>query len=341
MTILIFVALLTLFISANCSLYEAILYSTRAGALEAAKAKPAIRVRAQNMLEMKKNISSPIAAILILNTVANTAGATVVGMYADRVLPAWGVILFSALFTSAILLFAEIMPKTAGAVYWRTLWPYVVFPVRLIRIVFKPIVLGVQYFSSFFDTKAAVTITEEEILALVKLGAREGELSREEGMMVNNIIKLDSSLVRDVMTPRTVIFSLDVDQTIGKAYELARDCGFSRLPVYSEITENIIGYVLMQDLEVGRNSRRKSLKSILRSVPLVQEDMTSISMLMSFLKKRNHLAIVKDEFGGTAGVVTMEDIIETILGAEIVDETDRMVDTRAVAKKTSRRRRKK
>ena len=336
MLILVIVVCLTIFVSAQCSLYEATLYSTRMGALEASKTKKRFRSLSLRMINMKRKVSEPIAAILILNTLANTAGATLAGMYAHSVLGAGLVPLFSILFTIAILFFAEIMPKTLGVAYWRTLWPFIVWPITLIQYALYPFIVVTKKISaSLTRGKTAPFITEEEILGVVKLGAKEGEISQLESQMVQNIISLEDKTIREIMTPRTVIFSLPANLPVKEAYEVAAQKGFSRIPVYDEDRENICGYVMIHDLGSEKSFRdpEKTLGDIMKPIVFVKEEEDCLAALTVFLKKRRHIAIVNDAYDGVAGLVTLEDLLETVLGAEIVDEMDKNIDMQKVALK--------
>lgn len=335
MTILIFVVILTIVISANCSLYEAVLYSTRLGTLESAKNKGKRQRLAGLFIEMKKNISKPIAAILILNTVANTAGATIAGMYAANVLGVSYIAIFSIGLTLSILFLSEILPKTVGAVHWRRFWPWIVYPVEVIKYVLYPAIYVAEKFTSLITkSQKTITITEDEILALVHLGAREGEISFEESRMVRNIISLEEKNVKDIMTPRTVIFSLDAAMTVEKAQKIASKKGLTRIPVYEEQREYISGYVLLNDLSSKSLTQPKTkLKNMVRPIYFVPETVNCLTLLTNFLKHRRHIAIVVDEYGGVDGLVTLEDLIETMLGTEIVDETDQVVDLQESARK--------
>jgi CBS domain containing-hemolysin-like protein len=338
MTILILVVLVTLIISANCSLYEAVLYSTRPATLEAAKTKVKRGKLATQFIALKKNISEPIAAILILNTIANTAGATIAGMYATKVLGTSLVPLFSILLTLGILFLSEIVPKTIGAVHWRGLWPVIVRPLQVMNMVLKPVIYLTEKISRLITKDQKITtITEEEILALVHLGAREGEISKEESRMVRNIIDLENRLVKEIMTPRRMIFSLPSTMTIENAFKSASGKGITRIPLYEGDKENIIGYVLSHDISEAKmqDEAGKILLSIKRPISTVPETANCLTLLTGFLKQRKHIAIVSDEFGGVDGLVTMEDLLETLLGSEIIDETDRIVDLQEAARKQS------
>lgn len=336
MITLLLIVFLTLTISAVCSLFEAILYSTRVGTVEVAKSKGDKKGIASQFLRMKKNISAPISSILILNTIANTAGATLAGMYAARVLGGPNVPLFSIILTLSILFFSEIIPKTIGAVHWRRLWALIVRPLAFIRLVLHPLVFVTQKLSSFITAgQSPITITEEEILAAAQMGAREGEISDQEHAIINNLIHLENKTVREIMTPRPVIFSLDADLTVSEALPLSSERGFTRVPIYEEDKENIIGYVRIHDLTAAKNLQnpKLALKEIARSISFIPEMINCFNLLSDFLRQRKHIAIVVDEYGGLAGVVTLEDLLETLLGHEIVDENDHAIDLQEVARK--------
>ena len=343
MGILVLVVSLTIFISFQCSLYEATLYSTRMGALESAKGKKKQRSSALHMIGLKRDISVPISAILILNTLANTAGATIAGMYAHKVLGSVLVPVFSILFTLAILFLAEIMPKTLGAVYWRNLWPFIVWPLRVISRALYPAIIVTRGFSNLLTGgKTPPPVSEEEILGVIRLGAREGEISYLESRMLHNIIELENRPVREVMTPRTVMFSLDGNQTVETALQAVTEGGFSRIPVYEGDKDNITGYVMIHDLSSAKMLSKPGtpVHSIARPISFVSEDSNCLTLLTEFLQRRSHISVVHDEYGSVRGIVTLEDLLETVLGMEIVDETDRVTDLQKLAHKraTGRRR---
>ncbi len=336
MAILLLVVFLTVFISAQCSLYEATLYSTRMGVLEAARSQKRLRRLAVSMIGMKRHIDVPISAILILNTLANTAGATIAGMYAHEVLGTSLVPVFSILFTLAILFIAEIMPKTLGAVYWRHLWPFIVWPIMLMKYSLYPFIVITRRFTKIFTGAISTPpITEEEILGVIRLGAREGEISLLESRMVHNIISLEDKSVREIMTPRTVVFSLEETLSITEAYEKACESGFSRIPVFRDDREDITGYVLINDLGSMKNlsDKNKKLSSLVKPIVFVDEQQNCLALLADFLKRRRHIAVVRDTYGGVAGLVSLEDLLETVLGAEIIDETDKEIDMQQFALK--------
>jgi CBS domain containing-hemolysin-like protein len=335
MAILFLVVLLTLGISALCSLFEATLYSTRMGALEAASSGGQLGHLAKRLISMKRQIDVPIAAILILNTIANTAGATIAGMYAAEILAPQFAIPFSILFTLGILFLAEILPKTLGAVYWRRIWPFIVWPLTMIRYALQPALIITQAFTRILTRGQSIPpVTEDEIIAMARLGAQAGEISPEESVMVRNIIELENKSVRNIMTPRPVMFSLDANMTVAEALPQVSATGFTRIPIYEEDREHIVGYVVFQELSAARTSNlaHTPLHRFAKTISFISETVNCLTLLTTFLKFRRHIAIVSDEYGGVAGLVTLEDLIETLLGTEIVDETDRVVDLQQSAR---------
>jgi CBS domain containing-hemolysin-like protein len=342
MGILMLIVFLTLGISALCSLFEATLYSTRTGALEAAKSEGRLKRQALRLISMKRQIDVPIAAILILNTIANTAGATLAGMYASTVLGPSRVILFSIAFTLGILFLSEIFPKTLGAIYWRRLWPFIVWPVTVMRYALYPAIVITQGVTRILTQGQTIPlVTEDEIVAMARLGAQAGEITPEESHMVHNIIELENQQVRDIMTPRTVIFSLDAGLTVEEALPKVNTRGLTRIPVYEDDREHIVGYVMFQDLSAAHTAHRDETKlhAIAKPLSFIPETVNCLTLLTTFLKNRRHIAIVSDEYGGVAGLVTLEDLLETLLGVEIVDETDRVVDLQQSARQRRRRHR--
>ena len=341
MAILISVVAVTLMVSAMCSLFEAVLYSARMGALEMAKAgdDENMTQRAAQMLQMKKHVAAPISAILILNTVANTAGATLSGMYCHKVLGDQYILIFSIGLTLGILFISEIIPKTFGAVHWRGLWPYTVRPILVMRCILGPAIWLIHQLTRFITSgQTTSSATEEEILALMNVSEREGEITAEENAMVQSIINLEDKLAQDVMTPRTVMSTLDSMTTLEDAIPTAANAAFSRFPIYKDEREEIIGYILTRDLYAAAiRNKKQAVVALAKDIEFVPETANCLTLLNTFLKHRHHIAIVTDEYGGLAGLITLEDLIETALGSEIVDETDRATDLQALARRRKER----
>ncbi|MBF0552829.1 MAG: HlyC/CorC family transporter [Deltaproteobacteria bacterium] len=339
MVALIVVVVLVIVLTMIFSFVEAVLYSTPRAELDAAISEDRQTKAARLFLSLKKNIAAPLAAMLILSTVVTTVGASTAGALAIELFGPKRLIWFSFAFTLIILVFSEIIPKTVGAIYWRSLWPYVGHPLQLMIWILYPGVQFCLWLSRIITGgNQAVLVTEEEILAMVRLGVHSKEISDMESLMVHNIIGLEDKDVGRIMTPRTVIFGLDISMTVQSAYEAACNSGFSRIPVFAGSPENINGYVMMKDLSSRDAWEHPTtpIKRLVKPVTFVPEHTNCLILLRRFLEKRQHMAIVVDEYGGLEGLVTLEDLLETIIGQEIVDETDRTVDMQALARKKKR-----
>lgn len=338
MTFLVLVVIVTIIMRFQCALYEAILLSTRFGTLEAAKAKGVAGrdTLARQLIDMKKNISGTIASILILTVVVDTAGSAVAGILATEALGSATLPLFSIALVLTILFLGEIAPKTLGVVYWRSLWPFIVWPLKWTRYLLYPLVVVTQKFSNLLTRgHKAPSVTEEEILAAVRMGAQEGQITVAESELVHNIIALEDKQISEIMTPRTVMFSLDASMPVADAMEAADQRGLTRIPIYEGDRENIRGYILRHDLFSSKAlaNPQAPIKSIAKPISFVPETNNALALLTMSLQHRRHIFVVVDEYGGVAGLVTLEDLIETLLGKEIVDETDIAVDLQEIARK--------
>jgi CBS domain containing-hemolysin-like protein len=338
MTALLLITAITLSVSALCSLFEAVLYSTRIGTLEAARHAEPQDMRTEHMLRMKRNVAQPITAILVLNTIANTAGANLAGVMSANVLGSVGVAVFPVFLVLGILFLSELIPKTAGAIHWRRLWPWIAYPLFGLRTVLLPVIWMIEGFTRLLTHGASYpSVTEDEILAIVKLGASEGHISEEEGAIVRNIIHLENKHAKDIMTPRVVAFTVDAESTVTDALERLRPVGFSRIPMFKEHPENITGYVLRRELySESYEHGDRLLQSMAKPISFVPETANCLTLLNQFLKHRRHIAMVADEYGGVAGLITLEDLLETALGSEIIDETDRIIDMQTEARERGR-----
>lgn len=341
MFVLITIVILTILISAHCSLCEAVLYSTRLGMLESEKAEGRRSYKAAKFIEMRKQISIPLSSILILNTAAHTAGSLIAGRYAHEMLEASWFPLFSTMFMLVILFFGEIIPKTLGAVHWRYFWHLIVMPLNVMKYMLYPLIfISHKISESMTHESMAPMMTEKDILGAIRLGVKDGEISPMESKMLHNIIRLEEKEIRQVMTPRTVMFTLDENMTMEDAFDKAIEEGFSRIPLYRKEKENIVGYVMLHDLTSAKLLSRQNLRlsSLSKPIPIVPEKQNCLVMLTEFLKKRRHIAITCDEYGGVSGLVSLEDILETMLGTEIVDENDSVVDLQKLARKQRQKR---
>ena len=337
MTVLLLAAGISIVVSALCSLLESILYSTRAITLEAASSAGDRTARA--MKGLKKRVDQPLAAILILNTVANTAGAAVAGWSAGKV---WGhqyLWLFSIFFTLAILLLSEIIPKTVGAVHWRGIWRWSVWPLRVMVWTFRPIIKLTEAITGYIQRgkRPGPVVSEEELLAAASLGAHGGEISQLEHSLIKNIILLEDMTAREIMTPRTVLQTVDGSLKVAEVRAEARQWSHTRIPVYDREPEEVVGYVLKATvLQAEGPDLDKDLVQLVQPLRYVPDTINLLTLLDHFLRRREQVYLVVDEYGAIRGLVTLEDVLETLVGREIVDETDEVADLQELARQRSR-----
>ncbi len=322
MTMLLVIAGGTVLISSVCSLFETILYSTRVGVLEAQRADGKYARLAERFMAMKSNIARPTSAILILNTIANTAGATVCGMYAAQVLGAGWVPLFSVGLTVAILFIGEILPKTYGAIHWRTLWQFIVWPLTLMQAGLSPLIRVTGAFADFFTGRRdGPTITEGEIQANIQLGRQAGELSASELQLLNAVFHFDDMLTRQVMVARQDVAFLDAHWPLDKCLEVARRTRHTRFPLCVDSLDKVIGLIHVKDLLGIADDADIDLSSIARPLHHIPETLPLSRLLREMQSSHQHMALVDDEYGSVVGVITMENVVEQIVGA-VQDEFD-------------------
>ena len=322
MTVLFVVAGLTVLISSMCSLFEAILYSTRMGALEAEKAEGKHTALADRFIAMKSNIAEPTSAILVLNTIANTAGATVCGMYASQVLGVGWVPAFSVGLTLAILFVGEILPKTYGATHWRSIWRIIVWPLTVMQNGLKPIIRVTQAFANLFSGARGVpAITEHEIQANIRLGRKAGELTASELKLLNAVFHFDDMLARQVMVPRREIVSFDVQWRLQRCLDLAKQTGHTRFPLCEGSLDKAIGLIHVKDLLGVAADDNVDLKSVARPLRHIPETLPISRLLREMQSTRQHMVLIDDEYGSVVGLITLENVVEQIVGA-VQDEFD-------------------
>ena len=327
-TLLITYMLLSLIISALCSVLEATILSTPMSyvtTLETQGAKGWERLK-----QYKTNIDRPISAILIVNTIANTVGASLVGSTAagyasshfsasDQTSLFVGIV--SGVFTFLILVFSEIVPKTIGSTYWRKL----ALPAS--RIIHIYIIM----------TYVLVILLEKitEVAAMVTVGTEEGVLEKKENRMIQNLLRLDSVAAHEIMTPSVVVAMAEEEMTLREFYGEEEYKNFSRIPVYKgEESDYITGYVLRQEIleRLAEDKFDTKLGELARPILSFSEDEDVSTIWEKLLEKKEHISIIIDEYGTLRGIVTLEDVIETMLGFEIVDEKDEVVDMQELAK---------
>ncbi len=336
MTLLLLYVALALGVSFLCSIMEAVLLSVPPSYVARLEADGSAVGR--QLAKLKAEVDRPLAAILSLNTIAHTVGAAGAGAQAAVVFGSAWFGVFSAVLTFLILVLSEIVPKTLGALYWRALVPWVVRLLVPVMLLMWPLVLlsrGITWLIA--RGKEAPIVERAEIAALAELGAREGVLRAGESRIVRNLFRLGRLRAEDIMTPRTVLVALPEDETVENALQREEMLRFSRLPVYSGSLDNVTGFVLKSDilLHAARAAGRAEgvqLSDLMRPLLTVPESLPLPELFDRLMADGAHIARVVDEFGGTAGLVTMEDVFETLIGLEIVDEMDTVEDMREHAR---------
>ncbi|MGJ8637866.1 MAG: CNNM domain-containing protein [Opitutaceae bacterium] len=325
----------TIGVSALCSILEAMILSTNTVEIEGLKKKHP--KRGEMLEKYKVELEETSSAILSLNTIANTLGATMVGGLAVKIWPEDANVLLkvSSAMAIVILLFSEIIPKNMGVLYKPALQPILVFPLSWLCSVMKPISSVVSIFVKFLLRPTETTTdSDEEILLLAEKSAKEGTLTTNERDMINNALSLDELLVNAIMTPRTVVYSINEEETIGSLFEKSIDVPFARIPVYRDQTDNIQGIVRRRDLLKAKANDEDHVRiaDLAGETLFIPDNAAASDALQTFLKSRQQLAIAVDEFGSMSGVITMEDVIEHIIGQEIFEDDDQAVDMREFAR---------
>lgn len=336
---LIIAVVLAVGISAFCSILEAVLYSLSSSQVEMLKKQG--HSSAPLLQELREDIEEPITAILTLNTIAHTIGAAVAGAAAAVVFGENNLFLFSAVFTLIILLFSEILPKTIGISYSILLAPYIAFPLRWMIILLRPIVWLCQLMTHLIpQPEGSDSISAEELQTIAALSRQSGEIGADQERVIFNILELGSRIVRDVMTPRTVTFSLDETLTVADAMKNeSRLSNHSRVPVYKNDADNVTGIIMRRDVLLAAAEGRQDvpLMELMSPVHFVAETSSLNHILVEFFDLHLHLFVVVDEYGAVTGVISMEDVLEEIVGREIMDESDKTQDMRELARKLNRK----
>ena len=329
MTLLLAYFFLALFLSFLCSLLEAVLLSTPASYSSILSKQNASQ--GDRLERFKENINRPLAAILTLNTFAHTLGAAGVGAQTLELYGESSVAIASGILTLLILVFSEIIPKTIGSVYWRGLIGNTTLIIEVLIFFTYPLVLLAEYISNFGQDEA--TVTREEVIAMAEMGEDEGVLEEQETDIIENTLKLKDVKAKDIMTPRSVIFAVNSDFTVGQVLEEHETLDFTRIPIFEGNLDVIKGMVNRYEIINRKADDQFSTRmhEISQEVPFVNENDPIDKVLELFIKNREHMALVKDNSDILTGLITLEDAIETILGQEIVDEHDSVVDMRDLA----------
>lgn len=338
MTLLLIYLAIAIGVSFLCSVLEAVLLSiTPSYTAQAAARRP---IAGRQLSKVKNQLDESLSSILILNTFAHTMGAAGVGSQALQVFGVEWETLIAVLLTLAILYFSEIIPKTLGATYWRKLAIPSAFVISwLVKLVY-PLVWVSTRLTRLFSNHEGDKITREEIIALASLGHKGGDLLFHENEYLSNILNLREVRTEQVLTPRSVVHMLHHEMTISDALNQPETKQFSRLPVYRDNRDDIIGKVIKRDLfEAERSGHGKdSISNYIKPIIHVSEKLPVHQLLDMFIKNQAHMFMVEDEFGQNAGVATLEDAIETLLGREIIDESDTVEDMQVLAKNKYRER---
>ena len=327
------IMLISILMAALCSTLEATLLSTPLSyitGLEEQGVRGAARLK-----KLKQNTDRPISAILCLNTIANTVGASIVGSLVYEVYGDAIVGLFSTIFTLCILIFSEIIPKTIGTSYWRSLAiPASVIINAMIFISF-PLVWILEHMQRLISSHSTqVSVSREDISAMVSVATEEDVIEKDEKTMIQNLLKLDEVTAHEVMTPSTVVEMAEGQMTIREFYDSA-DLTHSRILVYDDENDDyVVGYALRQDVleKMAEDKFSTTVREITRPILSFPEDEPLGNIWEKLLAKKEHISVIIDEYGTFRGIVTLEDVIETMLGQEIVDETDEVVDMQEYAK---------
>lgn len=332
MNTLFFYFFLALGVSFLCSLLESIILSiTHSHVAVLAKTGS----KSSRLLEnMKENINKPLAAILTVNTVANVVGAAGVGAQAMKLFGSEWVAILTGLLTLCILIFSEIIPKTLGTVYWRPLAGPAVHMITGLIYMTYPFVFLSNYFSKIFTSaNHQQKVSRQEVVAMAEMGEDEGSIREKESDIIENLFNLNDVVAEDVMTPRSVIFALQKDSTVGDVVGEHTPIAFSRIPIFDKDMDDILGFVHRYDLvnKQAEDQFHIKMKDILEPIHTVKQEDSIASILDEFVRRRQQIFMVIDEFGTTTGLITLEDAIETLLGVEIVDEHDSVVDMRKLA----------
>ncbi len=342
MLLLIVYMLIALGFSFFCSIAEAVLLSCTTAyisLLEQEKKRSGILLR-----KLKEDINSPLAAILTLNTIAHTIGAAGVGAQAVKVFGSAYLGIVSAILTLLILVFSEIIPKTLGTHYWRGLAPPMAYSLKVLITALYPFVKLSKILTRGLTHEPTLKgFSRDEFAAMTELGAEEGQLGRQESKIVKNLLRLRETNVESAMTPFPVVFSLPEEMNIEEFFLKHENVRFSRIPIYRDPQEGFSGFVLRGDLLLARakGHTKNKIKEYCREIFTVLSPTKLSQAFDIFMRRRSHIMLIVDEYGGVEGILTLEDVLETLLGLEIIDEGDKAVDMQKLARQLWKRRAKK
>ena len=324
----------TISVSFVCSMMEALVLSTTVSEIESLKKT---HPKSGDRLELLKiNLDETISTILTVNTMANTLGSVIIGGLATKLFGETALGIISGLLTLAVLFFAEVLPKNIGVTFRRQLHPHIVAPLWGICRGLRPITYVCNFFVRLIipQQQPEGHDSDEEIILLAERGAQQGTLTKSESNIITNALSLDDVRVSEIMTPRTVVTALRKNATVGEVFREFPNVPFARIPVYGRNLDDIVGLVRRRDLLKAKANDQdlELVEKLMQEVHFVPETVTVANALQMFLRTHQQLLVVVDEFGATAGVVTMEDVMEQLLGREIFEKDDVAVDMRELAR---------
>ncbi len=343
MTLLLIYATVSIFFSFLCSILEAVLLSVTPTYVNLKKKEG--KSYALSLEALKKDVDKPLIAILTLNTIAHTVGAILVGVQAEQLPYKINILGFnivgvvSAIMTILILVVSEIIPKTIGATYWKSLTN---FTTKTLQVLMFPLkwtgILWLLQLTTKLIGKGAhgeSVLSREDFSAMADIASEEGVFEDSESRVIKNLLNFNSILAKDVMTPRTVMKIAEETTNIDDFFKANPQLRFSRIPIYNNNSDNISGYVLKDDIykDLANDKHQKTLLNLKRDLLVVGRNVPIPHLFEKFIQEKEHIALVVDEYGATSGLVTMEDVIETLLGLEIMDESDTDSDMQQLARK--------
>ncbi len=336
MTPLIIYAVMAVGISFLCSILESILLSSNIAYIQVLK-KESPKV-GEALEKLKNNINISLSSILILNTIANTIGAAGVGAEAAKIFGLEYMFYVSFILTLLILFCSEIIPKTIGAMYWKELAPLATYIIRFFIIITYPLVIiSIFVTKKITGNKKEHVITREELLENALLSEDVGIIDEKESDIIENTLKLSKSKVRDILTPRSVIYAFEKNVLIKDIINRPGIQKFSRIPIYDKSIDNIIGVVMSRQIFYqALSSQDKKVSDIMQPIFSIHENIPVSYALDMFIKRREHIFLITDSYEQTEGILTLEDCIETVLGVEIMDEADTTEDMQELAKQKSK-----
>lgn len=282
---------------------------------------------------LKENVDRPLSALLTLNTITDTVGAGMIGAQTQMLYGNVAVSIVTGTLGFVVLVFAEFIPKVLGTVYWKQAAPVAAYIIQAMIFILFPIVWLAEFLGALLKRHDSILVTREEMIATAELGVEEGSLHRKESAIIKNLLTLNSLYVSDIMTPRSVFFALEGEMTVEEAHRKYKPIRFSRIPVYHENLDHILGMTMRFRIHecLSNDQDTVKIRDITTPVSSVSERMTVAGLLDFLIRKKEHMVLAVDEYGIVTGLVSLEDAIETLLGVEIVDELDNVADMRQFA----------